>query len=795
MLRFEPAEGAFNVHYHEHRLPIAPESYPALLGERMDTLALKLNEQDPQLLELQSLISAFGHLPGREETDVDRLLERQRDTQLHKQRLARLCADSADIARHLEETVAGYEGDPQDPRSFDALHALLERQPYRLAHWHVAADEINYRRFFDIHDLAALRMEDSRVFESTHQLVMRLVQAGEVSGLRIDHPDGLYDPQAYFQRLQEQAGSGQAAAGNKPLYLLVEKILAPEEQLPAQWPVHGTTGYDFLSLVNALLVAPQARHEMLRFYRNFSGEDEGFEVLVYRCKRLIMKYALASELNMLAFALSRMAEADRRTRDFTLNRLRQALAEFIAWLPVYRTYIRGGLVSNADRARIMQALDKASAGSRAEEVEVYRFLRHVLLRENLSGEASERADHFVMKWQQYTGAVMAKGLEDTAFYRYFPLISLNEVGSHPTRFGLTVEQFHQANADRRQQWPHAMLATSSHDNKRSEDVRARINVLSELSHEWREQVQAWAEIARESKRQVDGDWAPSRNDEYLLYQTLIGAWPLGEEEAQPEFVERIAAYMLKAVREAKRHTSWINPNQAYEDATTAFVRALLADERFLLRFVPFQQRVARFGQYNSLSQTLLKLTAPGVPDIYQGNELWDFSLVDPDNRQPIDYPRRQELLRSLPPPTPPQMRALLNTSTDSRIKLALTHHALRARRRYETLFRDGSYQPLAVSGQHAEHLVAFARQRQGGLAVILAPRLYAQLLGDHRRLPLGAEVWGDTRIDLSPVPEAARFDNPLTGATLAVEEEEGRRYIRAREALSDFPVALLIGTI
>lgn len=794
-LRFAPEDGAFSVHYYDHRLPIAPECYPALLEERLDTLSLRLGEHHPQLLELSSLASAFRHLPARDASDTERLLERQRDVQLHKQRLAELCTEALEIAQHLIDTAAEYNGSSGEPESFDALHGLLEQQAYRLAHWQTAADEINYRRFFDIHDLAALRMEDSRVFESTHQLVLRLVQEGKVEGLRIDHPDGLYDPYAYFLRLQERAAAESAAPEDKPLYLLIEKILAPDEPLPRYWPVHGTTGYDFLGLVNALQIDTAAARDLTRFYHAFTGESTPFDLLVYKCKRLIMKYALASELQMLAAELNRMSEADRHTRDFTLYRLRQALAEVIAWLPVYRTYERGGEVAESDRRYIEQALDQATRHTRDEEIEVFHFLRRILLREGLSADMLIRANRFVMKLQQYTGAVMAKGLEDTSFYRYFPLVSLNEVGSAPSRFGITIEQFHQANQERQRHWPHTMLATSSHDNKRSEDVRARINVLSELRREWRLQVRSWTQLAEAAKQTVDGAPAPSRNDEYLLYQTLIGAWPLDEAEAAPsqEFVERIEAYMLKAVREAKQHTSWINPNEPYEQAVSDFVRQLLADEQFLAQFLPFQQRVARLGMLNSLSQTLLKLTVPGVPDIYQGNELWDFSLVDPDNRRPVNYAHRVALMKGLASPSPQQARDLLNTLSDGRTKLAVTHYTLLARRQHETLFRDGTYLPLAISGQNADHLVAFARRRRQQIAIVLAPRLYAQLLGEQQQLPVGADVWGDTRIELDALAGVAEINNRFTGATVVVEAEAGKRFIRAREALADFPVALLIG--
>lgn len=793
-LRFAAAEGAFSVHYYEHRFPIAPESYPALLLTGLDALELRADVQQAELQELRSLASAFQHLPGRGERDADSLLERQRDVRLHKQRLARLCAATPAIAQHLQEVAAGYNGRPGEPESFDRLHALLEQQAYRLAHWQTAADEINYRRFFDIHDLAALRMEEPRVFESTHQLTLRLVREGKVTGLRIDHPDGLYDPHAYFLRLQERAGGESVPPEDKPLYLVVEKILAPDEALPQGWPVHGTTGYDFLALVNGLQVDASAGEALRRFYQEFTGERTEFALLVYQCKRLIMKYALASELQMLAFELNRMSEADRHTRDFTLNRLRQALLEMIAWLPVYRTYQRGGEILARDRRYIEQALEQAARQARNEEVEVYRFLRSVLLRDGLSEDMRARADRFVMKLQQYTGAVMAKGLEDTAFYRHVPLLALNEVGGTPSRFGVSVAQFHRSNRERQRQWPHTMLATSSHDNKRSEDVRARLNVLSELGEEWQRQVLAWAALAEPAKRRVNGALAPSRNDEYLLYQTLLGVWPLappGAAEAEA-LAARVEAYLLKAVREAKQHTSWVNPDPAYEQAVSGFVRALLTDSRFLAQFLPFQQRCARLGLFNGLSQTLLKLTAPGVPDIYQGNELWDFSLVDPDNRRPVDYARRMAFLAELAPPSRQQARALLAALADGRSKLAVIRHVLSARRRHETLFRDGAYLPLATWGQQAEHLVAFARRHRRQTAVVLAPRLYARLLGE-QQLPIGAEVWGDTRIELDALAGVDELNNSFTGAAVAVEAEAGKRFILAHEALADFPVALLIG--
>lgn len=789
VLRFAPASG-FQLEYYEHRMPIAPASYPQLLGERLQALELRLGAEHPALLELRSLSAAFAHLPAGEGLDTEARIERARELKAAKHRLERLCAEQPEIGAQLTDTAAAYNGQPGEPASFDALHALLEAQPYRLAHWHAAADEINYRRFFDIHDLAALRMEDPAVFDATHQLILRLVGAGAVDGLRIDHPDGLYDPEAYFRRLQERAGA-LTERDSPALYLLVEKILASHERLPASWPVHGTTGYEFMNLATRLLVDGAAEGRLRRYYQAFTGERTPFTELLYRCKRLIMKYALASELAVLANELNRLSETDRHTRDFTLNRLRGALAEFVAWLPVYRTYARDGAISERDRHYIEYALAKSREGSRAEEAGVYDFLRRVLLREALPETLRAGAERFAMRLQQYTGAVMAKGLEDTSFYRYFPLVALNEVGGDPRQFAVDVAEFHAANQSRRARWPHTLLATATHDNKRSEDLRARMAVISEFTGEWRRHVRRWAGLNAAHTREADGQPMPSANDEYLLYQTLLGLWPARElsPEAHAALTERVVAYMIKAVREAKQHSSWINQNPDYEGAVSEFVRALLApDSAFLQDFLPLLRRVATFGYYNSLSQVALKLTAPGVPDLYQGSELWDFSLVDPDNRRPVDYAVRTRLLAELDADLP---RALLEQLDDGRAKLLLTARLLQARREHETLFRDGEYLPLASSGAKAEHLCAFARRRDD-VAVLIAPRLYATLLdGQPEALPLG-ERWQDTVVELEALPGVERLSNVITGARVPVRYRDGRRVLALDEVLADFPVALLI---
>ncbi|HYQ91893.1 MAG TPA: malto-oligosyltrehalose synthase, partial [Candidatus Competibacteraceae bacterium] len=744
---FDAQAGAFSVQYYDHRFPIDPREYPVLLSDRIDQLATRLGTDNPLFLEYQSLLTGFGHLPARTALTPEAIAERARDKEIHKRHLVDLCARSPDIALFITENVQRFNGKPGDADSFDALHALLEAQAYRLSFWRVAADDINYRRFFDINDLAGLRMENETVFQQTHRLIFKLLAEGRLNGLRIDHPDGLYNPKQYFQRLQEalvSAKNGTAVKNGapsetdaKPIYVVVEKILESYERLPEDWPVHGTTGYDFANLVNALLIDGEAEERLTQTYANFIETEIDFAELLYWCKRLIMNTALASELNVLATQLSRIAEADRNTRDFTLHGLHGALKEVVAWFPVYRTYVTPAGVSEEDKRYVNWAISVAKKRSQATDIGIFDFLYNVLLTLETEGKPAafrEQVIAFAMKFQQYTGPLMAKGLEDTVFYRYNRLVSLNEVGGDPTRFSVSVNGFHHANQERARLWPHSLLATSTHDSKRSEDVRARLNVLSEVPEAWEKRLQRWSRLNQNERRSVDNKPAPSRNDEYLLYQTLLGAWPLEElDEAGLEaFRQRIENYMLKAVKEAKVHSSWVNPNPEYEGAIVAFIQALLkpGKNRFLEDFLPDQRRIARLGLFNSLSQTLIKLTAPGVPDIYQGTELWDFSLVDPDNRRPVDYERRRALLMELQTLVETagddlagRVRGLLDRLEDGRSKLYVNWRTLRLRREQSELFGHGDYVPLAVAGAKSRHVCAFARVYENTRVVVVAPRL------------------------------------------------------------------------
>ena len=814
-LAFDAAAGEFSVIYQHHRFPVDPREYTRILGHGLDGLAARLGPEHPQMLEFDSLVTAFGHLPGRMETDGQKVAERNRDKEILKQRLARCHAGSADIAAFIGERLARFDAGAHQAANAERLHGLLEVQAYRLAYWRVASDEINYRRFVDINELAALRIEHPDVFEATHALVFDLLAAGRVDGLRVDHPDGLYDPVGYLRRIHERAASlvtvggvpGRDEEGGGPLFVVVEKILAADEHLPEDWPVSGTTGYDFMNLLNGLFVEPGAKSRLERTYAGFVGARVEFTELLYGSKHLIMKAAMAGELNVLAHQLSRIAQADRRTRDFTMNGLCAALAEVVACLAVYRTYVSAEHVSSADVLHVEHAVTSAKRRTRAEDPGVFDFIRDVLLKACVEGRSEAYRDavtDFAMKFQQYTSPVMAKGLEDTSFYLHNRLVSLNEVGGDPRRFGVSIAEFHRANEERSRLWPNAMLASSTHDSKRSEDVRARLNVLSELPEEWHRAVTRWHRINRARRHSVSGAWVPTPNDEYLFYQTLVGIWPFEEpdEAGRAALVDRIEQYMLKAVREGKANSSWTNPEVEYESALSNFVRLVLiadGDDRFAASFRPFQQHIARLGMFNSLSQVVIKLTAPGVPDIYQGNELWDFSLVDPDNRRAVDFERRQALLAELEHAcgstaerSAGLVRDLLATMTDGRIKLYVTWKALWARRARERLFRDGAYLPLQVAGRGAAHLCAYARRDDVEAVVVIVPRLFAPLVAGARDLPLGPEIWRDTRVEVPFSSPGTQWVNAFSADVAEVGECDGTPVIDAADALHSFPYALLL---
>ncbi len=835
-IRLVYEDGAFSLQYYQTRLPVAPCTYPAVLEHALGDLAASLGDGHDHLRELRSVLTALRYLPPRTERAPDKVVERHREKEVVKARLAALYAASPELRAAIDAAVRTFNGKAGEPRSFDLLDGLVERQAYRLAFWRVAAEEINYRRFFDVNELAAIRMELPEVFQATHQLLFRLLAEGKATGLRIDHPDGLRDPAGYFRQLQEQfirarvgahsppgdeqeqfiaeavarLGAGPAVddgAAVRPLYVVAEKILCEDEPLPADWAVDGTTGYDFLNGVNGVFVDREGRDAFDRIYRGFAGPSGDYTQLVNSAKKMTMLVSMASEINALAHQLDRIAERNRRCRDFTLNSLTFALREVIACLRVYRTYITAdGAVSARDRQVIESAVEEAKRRNPRTAEAVFDFLQDALLLNTVQDfpEADRpRLVEWALKFQQMTGPIMAKSVEDTVFYTYNRLASLNEVGGAPDRFGVSATAFHRDNAERLERWPHAMLTTSTHDTKRSEDVRARLNVLSEMPGPWQAALARWGRLNSSKKTVVEDQPAPDRNDEYLLYQTLLGAWPVGPLDAggMARFRGRIAEYMQKATREAKVHTSWINPNEEYDDAVRQFVSRLLpdaADDPFLNDLIAFQRRVAFFGCFNSLSQALLKLTSPGVPDLYQGSELWDFSLVDPDNRRPVDYRRRGEVLADL------QARLaggdderrrladeLLHDLGDGRIKLYLIHQALNFRRAHGDLFARGAYLPLEAAGAKRDHVCAFARCFGDEAVLVIAPRLVVRLAAGVERPPVGPEVWGKTQLLLPTALAGRSFCNVFTGEALAPSDHDGSPGPLLASVLGRFPVALL----
>jgi len=745
-------QGGFFLTYYDTRFPINPRSYGAVLAE-----ALKIGSRPPEdeaAVELQSIVTATAHLPHRFETAPEKVAERSREKEVIKKRLERVCLEHPPIAEAIRAAVRFYNGKPGDSHSFDPLDLLIGEQAYRLSFWRVAAEEINYRRFFDINNLAAIKMELPEVFETTHRFLFELVKSGAVTGLRIDHIDGLWNPREYLEHLQSKC---REAAGHD-LYLLVEKILMSGEKLHSDWPVHGTTGYDFTNQAVDLFVNRAAEKLLTETYHRFIGDSPRFADLVYQKKQLTMQLSLASEVNVLAYMLDRLSEKNRWYRDFTLSALTVAVREVIACFPVYRTYAEPDReLSDYDRQVIERAVRGARRRNPGMEASTFEFLRDTLLLrfpENI--DDAGRAEHlrFVMKFQQCTGPITAKGIEDTAFYIYNRLAALNEVGGEPGHFGSAPETFHRQNAERRADFPHAMLATSTHDTKRSEDVRARLAAISEIPDAWRRAVQRFRTVNRKHKRDVEGEQAPDANEEYLIYQTLAGAWPL-DGAITEEFVTRIQDYITKAIKEAKVNSSWIQPNENWDAAARDFIAAILRSAKrntFPQLFGPLADQIAELGAVNSLSQLLIKLTAPGVPDIYQGNEMWDLSLVDPDNRRPVDYNKLRQALAGITQASPGD---LFGNWRDGRIKLFLTHKLLQYRRLHCDLFAQGDYLPVQVTGVFAESAFAYARRYEGLILLVIAPRLSARV-----GFPPIGERWQDTALDFEP---GQPLRNLLTG--------------------------------
>jgi (1->4)-alpha-D-glucan 1-alpha-D-glucosylmutase len=733
-LRVERDGGSFHVRHGDYLLPVAPRSLDTIL-----TAAAEACSSD----QLAFTADVAAHLPPANRTDSRSITRRHRDKEILRKLLEAEFRNHPETAEAVDAQLAKINASPDD------LDDLLERQNYRLAFWRMAKQDLDYRRFFDINTLVGLRMEDPRVFAETHALVLHWLGDGVLDGLRIDHPDGLRDPRKYFSRLQE--ASSQA-------WIVAEKILMPDESLPADWPIAGTTGYDFLNRAMRVFIDPRGENPLTEFYAEFTGEPIDYPTLARDKKHLVMRDLFASDINRLTAQLALICEHRRHYRDYSRREMNSMLREVIACMSVYRTYVQAeeGTLSETDRRYLGEAIAAAKVNRPDLDAELFDFFASIMLLESRGPTETE----LVMRFQQSTGPVMAKGVEDTLFYCYNRFVALNEVGSEPNRFAISVEQFHTSNQEMISRHPRTMLASTTHDTKRGEDMRMRLAVLSEMPQRWTTAVRGWSAMNERHKTQFQ----PDRNLEYLFYQTVVGAWPID--------ADRMKAYLLKAARESKQQTSWTSPNEAYEQALAKFIEGTIADRKFCDSLSAFVDEIAPLGWVNSLAHTLLKLTSPGVPDIYQGSELWDFRLVDPDNRTPVDFDQRRRLLAELDGMTP---EAIVKRMADGLPKLWLVKQTLHLRQQRPEQFDCGSYQPLMASGACADHLLAFIRAAE---VTVVVPRLLSEI----QLVSKSNAHWRDTTL---PLPSGT-WNNVLTGETVASGQ------VKVAELLHRFPVALLV---
>lgn len=810
-LRVEYHNGEFCLLYGETNLPLNPRQMKVLLRHRWEEVTEHAGIEAPIRSEYESILFHLDHIPGYQQAGAEARTERERETAVASRRLTQVIQASPALRRHLDRVILEFNGEAGRPESFDLLHALLEQQPYRLSYWRTAMREINYRRFFDVNDLIGLRMEYGPLFQTAHAKLIQLAEKGWIDGIRLDHIDGLLDPQQYLLQLRAATTNAMQA-----LYMVVEKILARQEWLSTEWPVDGTTGYEFLALLNGLWVEEKNLSVIDRIYRHFRDQMQPGRDVVYVAKRLITATSMASELNVLAHELNRLSEQSRSSRDFTLDGLQEALREVVACFPVYRTYISERGFSSSDEMAINEAIGQARQRNPHLDYSIFEFIRMHICPVRLPDEREEHFSQrlrFAMKFQQYTSPVQAKGMEDTVFYRHSPLASLNEVGSGTGRRATTPEEFHEANMQRMERWPHAMLTTSTHDTKRGEDARMRIHVLTEMPDEWQSNILKWSQGNESAKTMVNGQSAPDRGDEYLFYQNLLGMWPPHQTTVDEDTVSRIKAFMNKALKEAKVHTSWINPSNDYDAAVEKFVDETLRGQcslSFLASFVPFVERIAQLGAWGSISQIALKLTSPGVVDTYQGGELWDLNLVDPDNRRPVDYAVRQQHLlalrqRLVGPAVTSEMRTKVVADLSREWgsgdwKLLYIYMGLTLRSQEPELFARGSYQPLRVEGPTAEHLVAFARQHEGKLLLTIAARWFVALVPVTQTLDDLQIHLQDTWIEIPPSTQSVSADglqlsNVLTGSAVKTSSKNGSLRLRADEVLGSLPAVWLTSNI
>jgi (1->4)-alpha-D-glucan 1-alpha-D-glucosylmutase len=756
-LRYDAGEGSFSAWYYEHRLPIAPERYGEILR-----MAVKEAGAEDSATGKAMLALAQRHQGPRRPN--------RKEAPGFKAELKGIAA----AAEIIEQGLQAYRAGPDRPAQTLALHHLLERQHYKLGHWRLASSDINYRRFFDINTLAGLRVEDAGTFEAIHRLVKRLIAEGKLQGLRLDHIDGLRDHVQYFQRLRRLVRDAQG--GGKPFYVVIEKILGEDENLPSFAGVHGTTGYEWMNAITHVLTDGHGLEPLDEIWRQISNRSPQLEPILREAKRRVLETLLTSEFTVLTRLLARIANGHYSTRDYSADSLRQALELYVLHFPVYRSYLTSSGPSAHDRQLISDTIERARADWYAADDGIFDFLRDTLTmdltKSGRTHHSAPRVRRFALKVQQFTGPMMAKSLEDTTFYRYHRLLAFNEVGGDPAAKALSVDKFHLTMQARAREWPHGMTATATHDTKRGEDARARILALAEIPGEWTSAVARW-KVLNAPHLHVDGDpRAPSATFEYMLYQALLGAW----QPDDASFVERMQEYALKAAREGKQETSWLNPHAVYEEGVKNFIAKILDPSlsgEFLASLQTVAQRLSLLGALNSLSQITLKATLPGVPDFYQGTELWDLSLVDPDNRRPVDFAERAGRLGAL---VNPDWDRLVEKWPSGHLKLAWTRHLLKLRTELADVFTGGDYEPLAVSGPQADHFIAFARRRGRDAAVVVVARWFAPFTD-------GGRHW--------PRPEA--YDAALDVGGYAVEgfADADATELRLSDLLARLPVAVL----
>ncbi|MBD3331568.1 malto-oligosyltrehalose synthase [candidate division GN15 bacterium] len=778
-IRLAYDQSGLSINYYELRLPVRIESYVQVFTHNLSELEQSLGQQHPDLIRYLGTVHTLDDLPGSEQRD-----DRYRRIRLSKKLLWELYTTNSQIGEFIDSTLDVLNGTAGDSDSFNDLDRLLNEQYFRLAFWKVATQEINYRRFFTINDLICIRLEDRTVFDQTHSLLREMAEEDTFTGLRIDHIDGLLDPQTYLQWLDELAPNR---------FVVVEKILEEGEELPDSWQACGTTGYDFLNVVNKIQLRSENQQAFDKLYGQLTGIRVKWPELVARKKRLMVDKHLAGNIENLAYFLKSISGRNRHGNDITLYGLRRALVEVMSYFPIYRTYVTEDHFSQADRDYITQAVDLARLHNPGLLYEL-NFIKHFLLLDHsamATEQEREQAVDFVMRFQQVTGPLAAKGVEDTCLYIYNRLLSLNEVGSDPSHFGVSPQFFHGFNQKRLRRCPQSMSTTATHDTKRGEDARCRLNVLSEMPEEWEHQVRLWRRL-NTGRKMVQGTRAPDKNDEYLLYQSLIAHWPFANDDPE-SFVRRMQDFAVKAVREAKVHTAWIKPDAAYEKAFTHFIEHILLPaehNRFLEAFLPFWRKIAWYGMLNSLSQVVLKITSPGVPDFYQGCELWDLSMVDPDNRRPVDFASRKRILERIGEPntnTDELLKSLRDEMHSGAIKLYTIQRSLSHRHNLHELYANGEYIPLVASGPLSNHVVAFARSHESVWSLVVVPRLMTDLVGENQ-FPHGRAVWKSTCIQL---PETApnQWRNIFTGKQVDSDDD----VLPIAGMLADFPVCILEG--